>query len=150
MAEGSSTYPRKSSTSRDPIADQHPELAERSTGIIRAATRAAGEAVPPRRAWTAGTQIRAAALALDDDWPDVLAALRAGLKEGNGAIRARAGIAYVQLVYGRQLQQAEDEKPTHGDELDIAAMTIEEREALKRKLMSEHPDAARALGLVAS
>jgi hypothetical protein len=91
-----------------------------------------------------------AGLALDDDWPDVLAALQAGLKQGTGAARARVAVSYVQLVYGRQLQQAEDEKPTDGDALDVASMTREEREALKRKLIAQHPEAAQALGLVAS
>jgi len=80
-----------------------------------------------------------AALALDDDWPDVLAALRAGIREGKPAERARAGIAYVQLVYGRQLQQAEDEQPTASDPLDIASMTREQRDKLKRRLLTQHP-----------
>lgn len=40
---------------------------------------------------------------------------------------------YVALVYGRQLQQK---------------ATREERDALKRRLVAEHPDAARQLGLV--
>jgi hypothetical protein len=88
------------------------------------------------------------AAALDDDWPDVLAALRAGIREGKPAERARAGIAYVQLVYGRQLQQAEDERPTDGDVLDVASMTREERDALKRRLIAENPETARQLGLV--
>jgi hypothetical protein len=38
-----------------------------------------------------------ATLALDDDWPDVLAALRAGITSGKPAERARAAIGYVQL-----------------------------------------------------
>jgi hypothetical protein len=63
------------------------------------------------------------ALALDDDWPDELAALRAGIKSGKPAEGARAAIGYVQLVYGRQLQQKEDEQPTGSDPRDIASMT---------------------------
>ena len=54
---------------------------------------------------------------------------------------------YVALVYGRHLQQKEDEQPAV-DELDVATMTRDERDALKRRLIAEHPDAARQLGLV--
>jgi hypothetical protein len=88
-----------------------------------------------------------AALALDDDWPDVLAALRAGIKAGKPAERARAAIGYVQLVYGRQLQQKEDEQPTGGDPLDIASMTREQRDKLKRRLLTQYPHLADELGL---
>jgi hypothetical protein len=91
-----------------------------------------------------------AALALDDDWPDVLAALRRGIKQPNDAAAARAAIGYVQLVYGRQLQAPSDEQPSDGDALDVASMTREEREALKRRLIAQHPEAAQALGLIAS
>jgi hypothetical protein len=77
----------------------------------------------------------------------VLAALRRGLKDPNAGRASRAAIGYVQLVYGRQLQQQADEQAA-GDELDVASMTREERDALKRRLMAEHPDAARQLGLV--
>jgi hypothetical protein len=34
------------------------------------------------------------------------------------------------------------------DPLDVSKMTREERDALKRRLVAEHPDAARQLGLV--
>jgi hypothetical protein len=70
------------------------------------------------------------------DWPDVLAALRAGIKSGKPAERARAAIGYVQLVYGRQLQQKEDEQPIGSDPLDIASVTREQRDKLKRKLIA--------------
>lgn len=88
-----------------------------------------------------------AALALDDDWPDVLAALRAGIRTGKPSERARAAIGYVQLVYGRQLQQKEDEQPAGSDPLDIASMTREQRDKLKRKLIAQHPHLVDELGL---
>jgi hypothetical protein len=50
-----------------------------------------------------------AAQALNDDWPDVLKALRRGLNSEKSAEASRTAIAYVQLVYGRQLQQSADE-----------------------------------------
>jgi hypothetical protein len=45
------------------------------------------------------------------------------------------------------LQQKEDEQPIT-DPLDVDSMTREERDALKRRLVAEHPDAARQVGLV--
>jgi hypothetical protein len=78
-----------------------------------------------------------AAAALDDDFPDVLEALRRGLKDKSAATAARTAIAYVQLVYGRQLQQPADEQPA--DPLDVSAMTRERRDALKRRILAQHP-----------
>jgi hypothetical protein len=72
-------------------------------------------------------------------WPDVLAALRRGLKDPDSAKASRTAVAYVQLVYGRQLQQKEDEQPTGRDPLDIASMTREQRDALKRRILAQHP-----------
>jgi hypothetical protein len=76
--------------------------------------------------------------------------LQGGIKQPNDAAAARAAASYVQLVYGRQLQAPSDEQPSHGDALDVASMIREERDALKRTLIAQHPEAARALGLVAS
>ncbi len=92
------------------------------------------ELVRAREAWSTG-----AAQALDEDWPDVLAALRRGLSDKDAGRAARTAIAYVQLVYGRQLQQPEDEAPSE-DPLDVSRMTREEREALKRRLLAQHPE----------
>ncbi len=79
-----------------------------------------------------------AAQALDEDWPDVLAALRRGLSDKDAGRAARTAIAYVQLVYGRQLQQPADEAPS--DPLDVSAMTREQRDALKRRILAKHPE----------
>jgi hypothetical protein len=46
-------------------------------------------------------------------------------------------MAYVQLVYGRQLQHPEDEQPA--DPLDVSQMTREQRDALKRRILAQHP-----------
>jgi hypothetical protein len=43
----------------------------------------------------------------------------------------------VQLVYGRQLQQPKDEQTS--DPLDVASMTPEERDTLKRRILAQHP-----------
>ena len=84
-----------------------------------------------------------AAHALDDDWPDVLAALRTGLKDKDARKAAAVAIQYVQLVYGRQLQQPEDEEPA--DPLDVSQMTREQRDALKRRILAEHPELVQEL-----
>jgi hypothetical protein len=80
--------------------------------------------------------MRGAARALDDDWPQVLAALRRGLEDKDAGKAARTAVAYVQLVYGRQLQQPMDEQPA--DPLDVASMTREERDCAQ----APHPGAA--------
>jgi hypothetical protein len=81
--------------------------------------------------------MRGATRALDDDWPQVLAALRRGLEDKDAGNAARTAVAYVQLVYGRQLQQPMDEQPA--DPLDVASMTREERDVLKRRIPAQHP-----------
>jgi hypothetical protein len=78
-----------------------------------------------------------AAAALEDDFSAVLEALRRGLNDKSAATAARTAIAYVQLVYGRQLQQPVDEQPT--DPLDVSSMTREQRDALKRRILAQHP-----------
>jgi hypothetical protein len=80
-----------------------------------------------------------AAQALDDGWPDVLKALQNELKDK----AARVAVAYVQLVYGRQLQQPMGEQPA--DPLDVSAMTREQRDALKRRILAQHPHLVREL-----
>jgi hypothetical protein len=74
---------------------------------------------------------------LDDDWPAVLEALRRGLADKDSGKASRTAIAYVQLVYGRQLQQPLDEATV--DPLDVSSMTREQRDALKRRILSQHP-----------
>jgi hypothetical protein len=55
-------------------------------------------------------------------------------------------VAYVQLVYGRQLQQPMDEQPA--DPLDVSAMTREQRDALKRRISAPPPYPPRRRGRV--
>jgi hypothetical protein len=47
----------------------------------------------------------------------------------------------VQLVYGSQLQRPDDETAAN-DPLDVASMTREERDRLKRQLLADHPELA--------
>jgi hypothetical protein len=75
--------------------------------------------------------------ALDDNWPAVLEALRRGLADKDSGKARRTAIAYVQLVYGRQLQQPADEKSS-ADPLDVSQMTRAERQALKQRILTQH------------
>jgi hypothetical protein len=50
----------------------------------------------------------------------------------------------VQLVYGRQLQQPSDET-TQADPLDVASMSREECDAMKRRILTAHPHLASQL-----
>jgi hypothetical protein len=67
----------------------------------------------------------------------VLAALRRGLSDKDARKAAAVAVSYVQLVYGRQLQQPEDEQPA--DPLNVSQMTREQRNALKRRILAQHP-----------
>ena len=78
-----------------------------------------------------------AAAALDDDFPAVLVALRRGLENKDARKAASVAVSHVQLVYGRQLQQPADEQPA--DPLDVASMSREQRDALKRRILAQHP-----------
>jgi hypothetical protein len=104
--------------------------------------------VPPEasdscaRSFLRGVRERAAR-ALDDDWPQVLAALRRGLEDKDARKAAAVAVSYVQLVYGRQLQQPKDEETS--DPLDVASMTREDRNALKRRILAQHPHLVREL-----
>jgi hypothetical protein len=49
-------------------------------------------------------------------------------------------------VYGRQLQQPEGEQPA--DPLDVASMTREQRDALKRRILAQHPELVEQLTAV--
>lgn len=123
------------------------ELCAGHAGIgLEAARSARAEAAEARREARMSVRERAA-LALDDDWPDVLAALRRGLKDPDSRKASQTAVSYVQLVYGRQLQQKEDEQFTGSDPLDIASMTREQRDKLTRKLIAQHPHLVDELGL---
>jgi hypothetical protein len=62
-------------------------------------------------------------------------ALKAGIRDKVRDRAVRSAQAWIQLIYGRQLQGRADE----GDPLDISAMSQEERNTLKARLVKEHP-----------
>jgi len=83
-----------------------------------------------------------AANALNEDFEAVLGALRRGLEDKSAATASRTAVAYVQLVYGRQLQQKADESPAQEGSVDVAGMTRAEREEWKRRLLAQNPGLA--------
>jgi hypothetical protein len=84
---------------------------------------------------------------LDSDQEALVQALKDGIRLPDRKAAAQAAIRYVQLVYGSQLQRPEDE-PAADDPLDIASMTREERDRLRRKLEAEHPELAERFRVV--
>jgi hypothetical protein len=59
----------------------------------------------------------------------------------------RAADAWISRVHGRPKETVENVTPLD-DSIDVASMTREERDKLKRQLIAEFPDQARRLGLV--
>jgi hypothetical protein len=64
--------------------------------------------------------------------------LKTGFGFPTARAAAQAAIRYVQLVYGSQLQRPDDEKLAD-DGLDVASVTHEQRDQLKRQLLAMHP-----------
>ena len=68
---------------------------------------------------------------------------------GSGQVTptVRTGLQTFSRVHGRPKETVENVS-AFDDPLDVSQMTREERDALKRRLVAEHPDVARSLGLV--
>lgn len=75
--------------------------------------------------------------ALEENVEDIVAALKDGIRLPDREAAAKAAGDWIALVYGRQLQQPADEQPA--DPLDVSAMTREQRDALKRRILAQHP-----------
>lgn len=75
--------------------------------------------------------------ALEENVEDIVAALKDGIRLPDRKAAAKAAGDWIALVYGRQLQQPADEQPA--DPLDVSAMTREQRDALKRRILAQHP-----------
>jgi hypothetical protein len=117
--------------------------AKRWTGLAQERAKEAAKARKQARL----TVREKAAAALNDDWPQVLAALRRGLEDKDARKAAQVAVSYVQLVYGRQLQQKEDEQPAEAGPLDVAAMTSAERRQWRRAILERRPELAERLEL---
>jgi hypothetical protein len=67
--------------------------------------------------------------------------LKDGIRLPDRKAAAQSAIRYVQLVYGSQLQRPADEQAFE-DPIDVASMTIEQRERFKRRLLAQNPELA--------
>ena len=76
----------------------------------------------------------------------VVAAYLAGIRSNDANRAYRAAEAWISRVHGRPKETIENVTMPE-DPLDIASMTREERDRLKRKLVAANPEAARQLGL---
>ena len=83
---------------------------------------------------------------LEEHADEVVAAYLAGIRSGDPNRAYRAADAWISRVHGRPKETVEN-VTVPDDPLDIAAMSREEREALKRRLIAENPEVARSLGL---
>ena len=84
---------------------------------------------------------------LEEHAVEVVAAYLAGIRSDDPNRAYRAADAWISRVHGRPKETVENVS-TFDDPLDVSQMTREERDALKRRLVAEHPVAARQLGLV--
>jgi hypothetical protein len=84
---------------------------------------------------------------LEEHADEVVAAYLAGVRSDDPNRAYRAADTWISRVHGRPKETVEN-VTAPDDPLDVASMTREERDRLKRRLVAEHPDAARAVGLV--
>ena len=84
---------------------------------------------------------------LEEHADEVVAAYLAGIRSDDPNRAYRAADAWISRVHGRPKETVEN-VTAFDDPLDVSKMTREERDRLKRQLIAQHPDAARALGLV--
>jgi hypothetical protein len=83
---------------------------------------------------------------LEEHADEVVAAYLAGIRSDDPNRAYRAADAWISRVHGRPKETIENVS-VWDDPLDIASMTREERDRLKRQLVAANPEAARQLGL---
>ena len=83
---------------------------------------------------------------LEEHADEVVAAYLAGIRSDDPNRAYRAADAWISRVHGRPKETVENVS-AWDDPLDVASMTREERDRLKRKLVAANPEAARQLGL---
>jgi hypothetical protein len=69
---------------------------------------------------------------------EVVAAYLAGIRSDDPNRAYRAADAWISRVHGRPKETVETDAPA--DSLDIASMTREQRDPLKRELLRQHPE----------
>jgi hypothetical protein len=83
---------------------------------------------------------------LDKHADEIVAGYLAGIRSDDPNRAYRTADAWISRVHGRPKETVEN-VIVPDDPLDIASMTREERDRLKRKLVAANPEAARELGL---
>jgi homoserine kinase len=83
---------------------------------------------------------------LEEHADEVVAAYLAGIRSDDPNRAYRAADAWISRVHGRPKETVEN-VAVPDDPLDIASMTREERDALKRELLRQHPELAEQYGL---
>ena len=83
---------------------------------------------------------------LEERADEVVAAYLAGIRSDDPNRAYRAADAWISRVRGRPKETVENVS-AWDDPLDVASMTREERDRLKRKLVAANPEAACQLGL---
>jgi hypothetical protein len=76
---------------------------------------------------------------LEEHADEVVAAYLRAIRSDDPAVAVRAAEAWLSRVYGRPKETIETTTAVP-DPLSVAKMTVEERDALKRRLVAEHPD----------
>ena len=111
----------------------------------RSATKCRGQT--GEGAASAGDAPRQACCKLEEHADEVVAAYLSGIRSDDPNRAYRAADAWISRVHGRPKETVENVTPLD-DSIDVASMTREERDKLKRQLIAEFPDQARRLGLV--
>jgi hypothetical protein len=84
---------------------------------------------------------------LEEHADEVVDAYLAGIRSDDPNRAYRAADAWISRVHGRPKETIETQLPALDDPLDIASMTREQRDALKRKLLAQYPHLVDELGL---
>jgi hypothetical protein len=84
---------------------------------------------------------------LEEHADEVVAAYLAGIRSDDPNRAVRAADAWISRVHGRPKETVEN-ITTADDPLDVASMSREQRDALKRELLRQHPELAESLRAV--
>jgi homoserine kinase len=84
---------------------------------------------------------------LEEHADEIVGAFLRGVRSNDPAVAVRAAEAWLSRVYGRPKETIETSVAIP-DPLEVAKMTAEERDALKRRLVAQHPEVVeKILGL---
>ena len=83
---------------------------------------------------------------LEERADEVVTAYLAGIRSGDANRAYRAADAWISRVYGRPKETVEN-VTAFDDPIDVASMTREQRNTLKREILRQHPELAEHYGL---